>query len=298
MNSWIVNHTFAEDNSPVSIIVGTAQSVPPNCNPVCWCSDLCSFSMHLLLILSTSPYPPPLAQPLDPPAHHWLPDKRCQRNYPAQLIPPSQHQSAGPKGTSTCRSHPIGDNLSFGHFGDTKTRILSCSKDGKSGEVRLEEDRYLSCAVGQVLCFCPKWARRVSGAFCDEPRRSTKMLTLDGLEVIAVLLVMGLFIKVLEQFGMFEPVGGEGNIFSNLDCKPCEFDVHMSFDLQCRTAPPPVLSVWSPGGGLPFSSEGLCYRRNRGTCAILFSPSPPILPCNVSLVRGLPPAPWVHALTL
>ncbi|CAG09359.1 unnamed protein product, partial [Tetraodon nigroviridis] len=35
------------------------------------------------------------------------------------------------------------------------------------------------------------------------------MLTLDGLEIIAVLVVMGLFIKVLEQFGMFEPVGGE-----------------------------------------------------------------------------------------
>ena len=38
------------------------------------------------------------------------------------------------------------------------------------------------------------------------------MLTLEGLEVIAVLVVMGLFIKVLEQFGMFEPVGGEGII--------------------------------------------------------------------------------------
>lgn len=36
------------------------------------------------------------------------------------------------------------------------------------------------------------------------------MLSLDGLEMIAVLVVMGLFIKVLEQFGMFEPVGGEG----------------------------------------------------------------------------------------
>ncbi|KAM7385623.1 hypothetical protein PAMP_001698 [Pampus punctatissimus] len=35
------------------------------------------------------------------------------------------------------------------------------------------------------------------------------MLSLDGLEMIAVLVVMGLFIKVLEQFGMFEPVGGE-----------------------------------------------------------------------------------------
>lgn len=39
------------------------------------------------------------------------------------------------------------------------------------------------------------------------------MLSLDGLEMIAVLVVMGLFIKVLEQFGMFEPVGGEGNGF-------------------------------------------------------------------------------------
>lgn len=40
--------------------------------------------------------------------------------------------------------------------------------------------------------------------------RST-MMNLDGLEMIAVLVVMGLFIKVLEQFGLFEPVGGEGN---------------------------------------------------------------------------------------
>lgn len=40
------------------------------------------------------------------------------------------------------------------------------------------------------------------------------MLNLDGLEMIAVLVVMGLFIKVLEQFGLFEPVGGEGNGFS------------------------------------------------------------------------------------
>lgn len=44
----------------------------------------------------------------------------------------------------------------------------------------------------------------------DDRRRSPRMLSLDGLEMIAVLVVMGLFIKVLEQFGMFEPVGGEG----------------------------------------------------------------------------------------
>ena len=47
------------------------------------------------------------------------------------------------------------------------------------------------------------------------------MLSLDGLEMIAVLVVMGLFIKVLEQFGMFEPVGGEGNGF---DSEICWFD--------------------------------------------------------------------------
>jgi len=45
----------------------------------------------------------------------------------------------------------------------------------------------------------------------DDIQRSPKMLSLDGLEMIAVLVVMALFIKVLEQFGMFEPVGGEGN---------------------------------------------------------------------------------------
>lgn len=53
---------------------------------------------------------------------------------------------------------------------------------------------------------------RLPGAVVgNDRRRSPKMLTLDGLEIIAVLVVMGLFIKVLEQFGMFEPVGGEGN---------------------------------------------------------------------------------------
>ena len=44
----------------------------------------------------------------------------------------------------------------------------------------------------------------------DERGASHKILSMDGLEMIAVLVVMGLFIKVLEQFGMFEAVGGEG----------------------------------------------------------------------------------------
>lgn len=66
-------------------------------------------------------------------------------------------------------------------------------------------------AVGRVLCCWPDptW---LGGAVPGDDRQwSPKMLSLDGLEMIAVLVVMGLFIKVLEQFGMFEPVGGEGN---------------------------------------------------------------------------------------
>lgn len=58
----------------------------------------------------------------------------------------------------------------------------------------------------------PTWLGGV--ALGDDSERSPNMLNLDGLEMIAVLVVMGLFIKVLEQFGMFEPVGGEGNGFS------------------------------------------------------------------------------------
>uniref|UniRef100_A0A8C8M2T2 EF-hand domain-containing protein n=1 Tax=Oncorhynchus tshawytscha TaxID=74940 RepID=A0A8C8M2T2_ONCTS len=38
------------------------------------------------------------------------------------------------------------------------------------------------------------------------------MLSLDGLEMIAVLVVMGLFVKVLEQFGLFEVVGEEDSV--------------------------------------------------------------------------------------
>lgn len=57
----------------------------------------------------------------------------------------------------------------------------------------------------------PKPRRLPGAAVGDDRQRSPKMLTPDGLEIIAMLVVMGLFIKVLEQFGMFEPVGGEGN---------------------------------------------------------------------------------------
>lgn len=36
-------------------------------------------------------------------------------------------------------------------------------------------------------------------------------MSLQGLEVVAVLVVLVLFVKVLEQFGLFEPVSLEGN---------------------------------------------------------------------------------------
>lgn len=37
-------------------------------------------------------------------------------------------------------------------------------------------------------------------------------MNLEGLEMIAVLVVLVLFVKVLEQFGLFEPVSLEGNL--------------------------------------------------------------------------------------
>lgn len=52
----------------------------------------------------------------------------------------------------------------------------------------------------------------------DDTQWSPRMLSMDGLEMIAVLVVMALFIKVLEQFGMFEPIGGEGNGFFSEMC--------------------------------------------------------------------------------
>lgn len=88
----------------------------------------------------------------------------------------------------------------------------------KTTGLKLEKLFWLG-AVGRVLSCrldsgwpSPTWLGcTVLG---DDRQWSPKMLSLDGLEMIAVLVVMGLFIKVLEQFGMFEPVGGEGNRFS------------------------------------------------------------------------------------
>lgn len=41
-------------------------------------------------------------------------------------------------------------------------------------------------------------------------------MNLEGLEMIAVLVVLLLFVKVLEQFGLFEPVAVEGNLMIKL----------------------------------------------------------------------------------
>ncbi|KAF7219961.1 Kv channel-interacting protein 4 isoform X1 [Nothobranchius furzeri] len=65
------------------------------------------------------------------------------------------------------------------------------------------------CAAGRARA---SPTRIIGVVLSDDIQRSTKMLSLDGLEMIAVLVVMGLFIKVLEQFGMFEPVGGEDSV--------------------------------------------------------------------------------------
>lgn len=45
-------------------------------------------------------------------------------------------------------------------------------------------------------------------------------MTLEGLEMVAVLVVLVLFVKVLEQFGLFEPVSLEGNP-SSWACLSC-----------------------------------------------------------------------------
>lgn len=90
----------------------------------------------------------------------------------------------------------------------------------------------------------------------DDTQRSPKMLSLDGLEIIAVLVVMGLFIKVLEQFGMFDPVGGEGNrivLFSGVVVyKYCRVKTNFServlaFYLHCPVLPLLRAAVLSEG---------------------------------------------------
>lgn len=45
-------------------------------------------------------------------------------------------------------------------------------------------------------------------------------MNLEGLEMVAVLVVLALFVKVLEQFGLFEPVSLEGNpdVWECLNC--------------------------------------------------------------------------------
>lgn len=55
-------------------------------------------------------------------------------------------------------------------------------------------------------------------------------MNLEGLEMVAVLVVLALFVKVLEQFGLFEPVSLEGNP-----------DVWAGLDRWLEGQPPPAL---------------------------------------------------------
>lgn len=53
---------------------------------------------------------------------------------------------------------------------------------------------------------CPGPQLEGGGRPCPRPT-----MNLEGLEMVAVLVVLALFVKVLEQFGLFEPVSLEGN---------------------------------------------------------------------------------------
>ena len=101
------------------------------------------------------------------------------------------------------------------------------------------------------------------------------MLSLDGLEMIAVLVVMGLFIKVLEQFGMFEPVGGEGNGFDSEICwfDNCGFKKKTNVQILKQCVLELIFSsavpIPSGPGWAAVLSEGLGYRCNSGPCNTL-----------------------------
>lgn len=78
-------------------------------------------------------------------------------------------------------------------------------------------------------------------------------MNLEGLEMIAVLVVLVLFVKVLEQFGLFEPVSLEGN-----GCGRCWF---------LWGCGGPVVGVWSCPQGCVCSHgrvPGTALRMGRG----------------------------------
>lgn len=78
-----------------------------------------------------------------------------------------------------------------------------------------------------------RWLEAACGVSQSQPDRGHAWgpaMNLEGLEMVAVLVVLALFVKVLEQFGLFEPVSLEGNpgVWACLnswleDQPPCSF---------------------------------------------------------------------------
>ena len=87
---------------------------------------------------------------------------------------------------------------------------------GEGGDPGKEQEGRLQ-AVGEPEGeeACVGWASLSLGGPCPRPT-----MNLEGLEMVAVLVVLALFVKVLEQFGLFEPVSLEGNagIWARLVC--------------------------------------------------------------------------------
>lgn len=48
--------------------------------------------------------------------------------------------------------------------------------------------------------------------YCTGAIQCTAIMELDGMEVIAIIVVIGLFVVVLKQFGIWEPLSLEGRL--------------------------------------------------------------------------------------
>lgn len=120
------------------------------------------------------------------------------------------------------------------------------------------------------------------------------MLNLDGLEMIAVLVVMGLFIKVLEQFGLFEPVGGEGKSFEGRrgegQISNCAL---MHVCVRCVCGVCDLFGVWAALSGVAecFGSLIVLFAHWRGYSRTMGQNSCPFHH-RASALRGLTSQPW------
>lgn len=131
---------------------------------------------------------------------------------------PSKDPEAGPK-TEEARKGEGGGRLWLGGVG---------GRGGDRGEGRRPRagDKAGDCRA-VFLSYSGRGVRGGSGvgaALCLSISRwgscPRTAMTLEGLEMVAVLVVLVLFVKVLEQFGLFEPVSLEGNpsSWAHLSC--------------------------------------------------------------------------------